>query len=266
MRLAQTPIGERVRNGFAHDEIILHYQPQFYVPTGQAVALEALVRWDLGGRELVPPKGLMSGVADSELSMELLAHTLRLACAQGKTWQKARYRPIKIAISLSPEQLDHADLCPIIDSVMRDALPDIPWLELEIPLDAVLAGNGRTVRVLGQLKERGFPLVLDNYGCIRPELESLAALPIDKIKLDRSLTRRVGKDPSAAQTIRQALELRGRLAITVLAVGVETENVYRLLAGWGCNLVQGNLLSPALPPDRIASGVLAQQARKEARL
>ena len=263
MRQAEAEIGQRVGHGFARDEFVLHYQPQFHVTTGQPVALEALVRWDLGGRDLIPPGRFISGVADSALSMELLSYILRLACAQSKTWQKARYRPIKIAINLSPQQLGHADLCPIIDSVMREALPDIPWFELEIPLDAVMAGNGRTVRVLGQLKERGFALALDNYGCARADLEALADLPIDKIKLDRPLTRRVGKDPGAANAIRQALELRGRLAITVLAVGVETEDVYGLLAGWGCNLVQGNLLSPALPPDQIARGVLAQLPRKE---
>jgi EAL domain-containing protein (putative c-di-GMP-specific phosphodiesterase class I) len=149
---------------------------------------------------------------------------------------------------------------------MKEALPDIPWLELELPRSAALGGNGRTARVLAQLKERGFPLALDNYGCGHTEREGLAGLPIDKIKIDGSLARRLGKDPAAAQAIRQALEVRSSLAITLLAAGVETKDEYGLLTEWGCHLVQGNLLSPALPPERIAAAVIARPTDKEVEL
>jgi EAL domain-containing protein (putative c-di-GMP-specific phosphodiesterase class I) len=233
------------------------------VSTGRPVALEALVRGDLGGHALVPPKRFMPLIADSGLHMELLRRTLQLVCAQGRVWREAKFRPIKVAINLSAEQLDHAGLCPVIDSVMKEALPDIPWLELELPRSAALGDNSRAARVLAQLKQRGFPLVLDNYGCGQAELEALAGLPIDKIKIDGSITRRIGKDPTAAKVIRQALELRSSLAITLLAAGVETKGEYRLLTEWGCHLVQGNLLSPAMPPERIAAAVFARPTDKE---
>ena len=261
MQLHQVDTRDRVRHGLARQEFVLHYQPQFHVPTGRPVAVEALIRWDVDGQGLVLPHRFMSSVADSGMSMELLERTLRLACAQGKNWQDAGFRPIKIAINLSPEQLEHADLCLIIDSVMEEALPDIPWLELELPPGAARDGKGRTQHVLAELKERGFPLALDNYGA-QTELDGLAGLPIDKIKIDRSLTRRAGQDPGVAQAVRKVLDVKkSRLNVTLLATGVETENEYGLLAEWGCHLVQGNLLSPALPPDQIARTVFERQTR-----
>jgi EAL domain-containing protein (putative c-di-GMP-specific phosphodiesterase class I) len=126
--LQQAEIEEGVRRGLAREEFVLHYQPQFHVPTGRPVALEALVRWDLGGHALVPPKRFMPHVADGGLHMELL---------------------------------------------------------------------------------------------------------------------------------------RSSLAVTLLASGVETKDEYRLLTEWGCHLVQGNLLSPALPPEGIAAAVFARGTDNE---
>jgi EAL domain-containing protein (putative c-di-GMP-specific phosphodiesterase class I) len=256
-------IQAELSRGLALQDFVLHYQPQFHVTTGEAVALEALVRWERKGRDLIHPHQFMPFMAGNGLSMALLEHTLRLACAQGKTWRGAGYRPIKIAVNLSLEQLHHADLCPIIDSVLEGALPDIPWLELEVPAAAVLDGKRWALGVLWQLKQRGLPLALDNYGLCRIEIVELGTVPVDKIKVDGFLTRRIGEDPEVAQAVRKVIELKGNLDFTMLAAGVEKESESRLLVDWGCHLLQGNLLSPPLPPDEVARTVLARQGNKE---
>jgi EAL domain-containing protein (putative c-di-GMP-specific phosphodiesterase class I) len=136
-----TPVGaqeqvERVSEGLKRRQFVLHYQPQFHVSSGEPVALEALVRWNAGGRGLLLPSHFMQEVVECGLSMRLLELILDLACVQGKAWREAGFRPIKIAVNLSVDQLLHADLCRIIDSVLDAARPDIPWLELELPVEA----------------------------------------------------------------------------------------------------------------------------------
>jgi EAL domain-containing protein (putative c-di-GMP-specific phosphodiesterase class I) len=79
------------------------------------------------------------------------------------------------------------------------------------------------------------------------------------------MTRRAGVDSDAAGAVRPLMELKSNLDITLLAAGVEKEAESRLLTGWGFHLLQGNLLSPALPAQETARAVLGEQRRREER-
>ncbi|MCZ6640432.1 MAG: EAL domain-containing protein, partial [Gammaproteobacteria bacterium] len=87
---------------------------------------------------------------------------------------------------------------------------------------------------------------IDNLGHSLIDPPKLLRCPVDTLKIDRSLTANIETDPHAADLVQQICHLSDRFNLRVVAVGVETEVQLELLSSFGCNDVQGYLLSPPI--------------------
>jgi EAL domain-containing protein (putative c-di-GMP-specific phosphodiesterase class I) len=118
-------------------------------------------------------------------------------------------------------------------------------LELEIT-ESVLIGNVPLVlECLSQWKRLGVRVAVDDFGTGYSSLSYLSVLPVDRLKLDKSLVQTMIREPKDAAIVRAVISLGQELGVAVIAEGVETEDQFEMLQRLGCRQVQGYLL--ALP-------------------
>jgi EAL domain-containing protein (putative c-di-GMP-specific phosphodiesterase class I) len=123
----------------------------------------------------------------------------------------------------------------------------------------VIRNPERAARLLAQLKELGVRVVIDDFGTGYSSLNYLNRLPIDCVKIDRSLILDLSLNPDAAALTRAIIAMAHSLGIAVTAEGVETREQWEFLSGLGCEEMQGSYFSAPVAPETVA-GIVQQAA------
>ena len=248
MRLETT---ERLRRAIQGGELVVHYQPQVSLRTGEVTGVEALARWQHPDVGLVPPSGFLHQVESGGLMPVLTAVVLQQAILQGAAWSAAGRR-LTIAVNLSVTNLlDPYFPDQVVDLLAGSGLPP-GTLELELTEDLFMADPARARAAISRLMSAGVSLVIDDYGTGFSSLGYLRDLrDIRGLKLDRSFVTRMDADPRAAAIVESTINLAHSLGMHVVAEGVETAPVRDRLVALGCELAQGFLFSPPLPAGEV---------------
>lgn len=242
-----------LRTALADGQFFLCYQPQVSMATGEISGVEALLRWRHPQRGVLLPESFM-GIADaSGLSEPLGEWVLQEAVAQACRWRRASLRLAHLAINLSPRQILSRHLLGKLKDVMTAHRPGGPLrLDLEIS-EPALEDAADSLARLCELKELGVRLAIDGFGTGQSSLTVLRRLPIDTIKLDRSLTAGLPHDRVSSAIASAAIGLAQTLRIQVSVTGVEREEQLRFIRDQGCHEAQGYLFSEALEAAGIES-------------
>jgi PAS domain S-box-containing protein/diguanylate cyclase (GGDEF)-like protein len=232
-------------------ELELHYQPQVAVGGGIASA-EALLRWRHPERGFVPPVEFVPLAEESDLILEIGEWVLEQVCRQLRAWRRAGVPVVPIAVNLSAHQFDDSILG-TVRRVLDDCGLAPELLELELTESASMADAGRSFALLAQLKGLGIRLAIDDFGTGYSNLNYLKRFPVDRLKLDRSFVHELETDADDLAIARAVIAMAHGLRLSVVAEGVETPGQLELLAGLGCDHVQGWLFSRAVPAPQFAA-------------
>ena len=240
-----------LRSALGRGELVLYYQPQVDLASGDVVGFESLIRWRHPELGLVPPDRFIPLAEESRLILPIGAWVLEEACRQNQAWQAAGMKPRVVAVNLSALQFHSADL---VDSVaralQRSGLPPA-CLELEITESVLVQDPEHVVHVMEQLKGLGVSLSLDDFGTGYSSLAYLKRFPLDRIKIDRSFIRDLEHDANDAAIVRMVIGIGAELERRVVAEGVETPQQLEFLRRHGCGDYQGFYFSPPVPAERI---------------
>jgi EAL domain-containing protein (putative c-di-GMP-specific phosphodiesterase class I) len=154
--------------------------------------------------------------------------------------------PLTVAVNLSPRTLQDPRL-PQRIAAMLDAYDAPPFcLALEITENILMSDPARSLDSLQRLHDMGVRLVIDDFGTGYSSLSYLRRLPVDELKIDRSFVigLMTGQDDVI---VRSTIDLAHNLGLTVIAEGVENEEVQARLQAMGCDAVQGTFISPPRP-------------------
>lgn len=244
-----------LRGALERDELTLHYQPLLKLPEGRAVAAEALLRWTHPELGPVSPAEFIPVAEDSGLIVPIGAWVLEQACWQARRWLDEGLVLETIAVNLSGVQIQREDLVDLVARVLeRTGLP-ARHLELEISEAYLLRHATRDLHQLARLRELGVSLALDDFGTGQTSLGHLRRLPVSRLKIDRSFTTDVDRDPAGATVTGAIIGLGHGLGLTVVAEGVETAEQEARLIQQGCDLVQGFRYSRPLPAQAFEAFV-----------
>lgn len=236
-------LGPAIGNG----ELRMDYQPEFDLRTREIVAVEALARWDHPRLGPLDAERFI-GMADaSGFASQLHEWSIRTACAQLAAW--ARDRPhldIVMRVNVSTAQLSKPTFPALLERLIAEGGANPRRLCLEItehvrsPAPAVLQ------HVVREVRAAGVQVALDDFGAGRNGLLRLSGLPVDVIKIDRSLTtgltRSASSLPRAGLIVSTIVQMARGLGIDVVAEGIETEEILSGVLGAGCFRGQGYLL------------------------
>ena len=241
-----------LRRALERGEMVVHYQPQVNVATGELTGMEALVRWQHPEQGLIPPKEFIPLAEDTGLILPLGEWVLRTACAQYRAWQLAGYDYPRLAVNLSARQFQQPDLAERVARALLETGLSADRLALELTESAMLRHPDAAIETMLALRGIGVEIAVDDFGAGYSSLSYLKRLPVDKLKIDQSFVRDTARSPHDAAIIRAIVTLASSLRLKVIAEGVETEEQLSFLRGLSCFEAQGFFFSRPVPAEALA--------------
>ncbi|WP_173984777.1 EAL domain-containing protein [Magnetospirillum sp. SS-4] len=238
-----------LRRALEQKEFVLHYQPLVSLASGRADGVEALVRWQPPGQDLVPPCQFIPLAEETGLIVTLGDWVLREACSQMRRWLDLGLGLNKVAVNLSPQQFRLSSLHERVRDILHDSRLPPSCLELELTETTIMAQGDHAVTQMAALKDQGIHLAIDDFGTGYSSLAYLRRFPLDKLKIDQSFVRDIPHDQGAIEITSTIIAMAKNLKLSVLAEGVETHAQLDFLSGSGCDSCQGFLYSRPLPAD-----------------
>ncbi|MBD1864146.1 MULTISPECIES: EAL domain-containing protein [Trichocoleus] len=240
-----------LRKALTKDELLLYYQPQVDINTGEIIGLEALLRWQHPQIGVIPPNQFIPLAEETGLICPIGEWVIRTACEQHQAWYAAGLPLMRIAVNLSARQFQQRDLVKTIVQILQETQTQPCYLELEITESIAMQDVEFTVAVLQELRQMGIQIAMDDFGTGYSSLNSIKHFPPHTLKIDQSFVRDLLIDPSDAAIARAVIALGQGLHLKVLAEGVETVEQLEFLRTLGCQSAQGYLFSKPLPPVAI---------------
>ncbi len=258
--LAAQLIGE-LADAITRGELVVHFQPQVDLATGQVIGAEALVRWLHPALGLLAPGAFVPAAEATGVIRLVTLHVLDQALGWCAAWEHAG-RSVTVAVNLSARDLLHASLVDDVRAALDRHSVAPRRLELEITETIAMADINLSRRVLTDLARLGVTISVDDYGTGYGSLAYLQQLPVRRLKIDRSFVSRVLDDEASAAIVRSTIELAAQLGMDAVAEGVEDDATLLLLQQLDCAIAQGFGLAAPMPPE----GFERAAARLEQRL
>jgi diguanylate cyclase (GGDEF)-like protein len=237
--------------GLQRDEFLLEFQPQMDIATGHVVAAEALVRWEHPERDLVMPGAFVPVAEECGAIVALGDWVMGRVCETATRWAMAGIDQ-RIAVNISARELAQTDFFLRLRHAI--AAHDTPpaMLELEITESLAMEMEARVVEQLAALRREGVQVAIDDFGTGYSNLSRLKELPVDRVKIDRSLVRDIATSAEARTICSAVIGLIQGLGMEVVVEGIETEAQMDMLRVIGCTQFQGyHIARPAREQDYI---------------
>jgi diguanylate cyclase (GGDEF)-like protein len=243
-------LGGDLRRALAGDQFSVHYQPIVDLNSGAVVGAEALTRWRHPYRGEMSPQRFLAAIERSGLLPRFTEVVLDAALSNTERWRAAGHQ-IGISVNVSPRSLLDPGFPELVSG--RLAGHDVPAGAVTLELtESLNLGRLDTVeRVLAALRDMGVRIALDDFGTGASSLSTLARVPVDELKIDRSFIAGMLPSTEASAVVRSAVELGRSLDLSVVAEGVESQQQRALLFELGCPIGQGHLFSRPVPADRF---------------
>ncbi|MFM2066028.1 MAG: hypothetical protein RLZZ584_937 [Pseudomonadota bacterium] len=245
----QMHVESALRRALAGNELSLHYQPQVDLATGDIRGAEALLRWNSAELGAVMPDEFIPIAERSGLIGAIGDWVLQRACEQAVAWQRAGLAALRVSVNLSPAQLQRPDLAAHVQAVLHQTGARGEQMGVELTEGMLMTDVDGAAAVLRAIKALGVEISLDDFGTGYSSLNSLSRLPIDVVKIDRSLVHDVTAATQQVSVTRAIINMAHGLQMHVLAEGVETEGQLSLLASHGCDQIQGYWFSRPVTPE-----------------
>ena len=242
-----------LRRAVERDELVLLYQPKVGFSDGKVTGVEALVRWHHPTQGVINPGEFMPVAEDSGLVPAIGQWVLREACRQLAVWREQGLPLLRVAVNLSHRQFTEESLVQMVREALHITSVEPSRLELELTEAMVIRNPGRAEKVLARLKEIGVRLVVDDFGTGMSSLKFLNRLPLDAVKIDRSLILDLPRNRDAVALTRGVVAMAHSLNLRVIAESVETSDQWEFLRELGCEEMQGNYFSAPVPAGIVAS-------------
>src|SRR5260221_8361697 len=189
-----------LRSAIANDALKLHYQPQIRTIDGAIHGVEALARWHDPVLGEVSPAKFIPLAEECGLIEQIGLWSIREACRQMAEWRHAGLDIPCVSVNLSPINFQNVNLAAAVAEILADHGLPPEVLMLEITEGVILNERSVAIETMNSLRKLGVGLSLDDFGTGYSSLNRLVLLPIWALKIDRTLTRSVVRDPSARGT------------------------------------------------------------------
>lgn len=249
---SQAELESELRRALRRDELELHYQPRLCLQTGRIVGLEALVRWQHRERGLLAPNEFVPLAEESGLIVPLGYWVISRAL-RDMQWLRGRGLPaLHMAVNLSFRQFQDSQLLSTLSRLIAERGVDARWLEFELTETAVMRRSDQVQQTMLALGRLGVRFSLDDFGTGFSSFVHLSSLPIALLKIDKSFVGDMDQRPENRQLVRAMINLAHNLNLQVVGEGVENAEQLALLREFGCDQVQGYLISKAIPLNELA--------------
>ncbi|MFW6075415.1 MAG: putative bifunctional diguanylate cyclase/phosphodiesterase, partial [Chloroflexota bacterium] len=238
---ARLEMEEELSSAIARGELELVFQPIVELPGGAFVGAESLLRWNSRRFGKVSP-GTFIPVAESGALLEridtwVIRSVLELVAGDDNPIVGDR----TITVNVSADELLGTDFPLRVEGLMHESglTPERNRVGLEVTERMLLGDFSRAVDVLNALRQLGFTIYLDDFGTGYSSLSYLQRLPVDVVKCDRTFLVHLDRDEKACSLVDAIVRMSHGLGLPVVAEGIESSDVLRIVTEMGCDMAQG---------------------------
>ncbi|WGL51628.1 EAL domain-containing protein [Nocardioides sp. BP30] len=239
----------RLRRALKRGEIEVFYQPIYQVQECRVAGLEALVRWRRPSGGYADPCTFIPVAERTGAITQLDEYVLRRAIAEACCWTSTGR--LYVSVNLSATTLAKPRLAATIDRILDETGLSAHLLQVEITESALIDDLPGAVRQVAALRSRGVVVAMDDFGSGRASLNYLQHLPVDVVKLDRSLVTAAAVDDRSRRMLEGVIHMCDLLDLRVVGEGVELPEHLACLTEVGVGMAQGFLFGRPAPIEEI---------------
>lgn len=240
--LRQIQVASHLPRAIEADAFTLNYQPKYDLQARAVREVEALMRWTDDELGNVFPDEFIPIAEQTGIITRISEQIVRRVIDQILSWNRSGLY-LTVCINLSGiDILQKEFLRGVLRSLEASGLPPSA-LVLEITETAMMGDMALATANLQDVEEAGIRLSIDDFGTGFSSLAQLKTLPVQELKIDKSLVMRLDTDKDDQQIVRSTIEMAHYLGLKVVAEGVESEQVLAMLHEMHCDAVQGYYLA-----------------------
>ena len=236
----------QINEAFLHREFRIYHQPIVNLATRKTIGSEALIRWESPTKGLISPGAFVDILENSSMIVPV-GYWIIEECFMHykKIHERLKDDLFSVSINISGRQFLHFNFVSKLKELVERHSINPAHFKLEIT-ERILVEGGLVIDILNQCHALGFQVSLDDFGTGFSSLQYLAQMPVDFIKIDRSFTMNVAKDPKTHAIVDSMIYMANKLGIKIIAEGIETEKEREMMIAFGSELGQGYLFSKPL--------------------
>lgn len=232
-----------------NNQFYLSYQPIFDLRNYNLFGLEALIRWRHPTLGAVSPSDFIPIAEKSGLIIPIGKWVFVAACLQLQNWQLQNIQSNKLFINMSMLQLLEENFLDIFIGILELAKVETSRLGIDLTDISLINDIKHSRYILGRLRELGIHLAIDDFGTGYTSISYLKNLPVNALKIDRSLLKNIPDDPKDCAIVKSLISTSSKVGATIYAKGIETQQQLKFLIDNNCDMGQGFLLSKPLTPQ-----------------
>ena len=235
---SQPPSVSEILSAIENEELFVVYQPQIRMSDREVIGFEALVRWNHPSKGFISP-GVFIPIAESNnVIKEISTFVTEKAIRQQADWLKSGMN-FRMSINMSPKNLDDLLLPEQLAFFVDEVGADINSIMIEVTETALMSDVVRYMDILTRLKMKSFSLSIDDFGTGYSSLQQLVRVPFTELKIDQAFIKYLDTDEECRTIIEISILLAHKLGMKVVAEGIESESVWKILHELGCDECQG---------------------------
>ena len=239
-----------LRDAINNEDLCLYYQPKVDARSQRIVGVEALVRWKHKTRGLIFPDNFIPLAEKIGLIKPLTNLVLRLAMQQIASWEKMNIN-ISMSVNLSMHDVQNEAFPDILLELIDKYNIDQSRLILEITESTIMSNPMSVMSVLDKISKMGVNLSIDDFGTGYSSFSNLKKMPVNELKIDRSFVMDMLDDKDDLTIVESTINLAHNMGLKVVAEGVESNAISKLLIELNCDFIQGYYISKPVPAEEI---------------
>ena len=241
-----------LRRALADDELVLFYQPIVSMSSGEVTGMEALLRWNHPQHGFITPDDFIPLAEETGLIGPIGEWVLGTACRQANEWANEGLPALKISVNVSSRQLMHGLSGETIARQLEESGLPPASLTLEITESLFIGDSPEAIAWLGDIRELGISLSIDDFGTGFSSLSYLKDIPADFVKIDRSFIIGLTENSEDRAMVKAIVSLAHAMGFQTVVEGIETVEQLDFLKPLGCGYVQGFYYSKPLSADEFS--------------
>ncbi|MDU7149573.1 MAG: EAL domain-containing protein [Clostridium sp.] len=235
----------RLSKAIDNNEFEVYYQPIYDVKSKKIVGAEALSRWISSTGIISPTKFIPLAKKNGDI-IRIDEFVLKESCEFCKKMRSLTEEDFKVSVNISYTALKQINFLERVMSIVNESNVNPNFIKIEITEDEIIDNIESTVNILNKLRKLGFNIALDDFGVGYSSFNYIKTLPLDTLKIDRSLLISVENDKKTFAIIKTLINLAHTLGLDVVCEGVEMKNQLELLTNIECDKIQGYYISKPL--------------------
>lgn len=254
---------EALNHSELDEEFQIYFQGQVD-QNGRIMSAETLIRWFHPQLGFVSPSKFIPVAEEGRQIIKIGLWVLHKSFLQAKAWN-SKYRPIRIAINISPIQFHEQSFIEIIIGLVKFTRVDPSTITLELTEGVLIKNSKLALQKIQHLVSLGFEVSIDDFGTGYSSLSYLQKLPIHELKIDQSFIQHVPGNADDKAIVDSIIQLATSKNLKIVAEGVETQEQADYLFEQNSDMVQqGYFYSKPMPADEFEQHFILNQEKDSA--